>query len=198
MGLSLQHLLWYADEGEDMLNRTVTGDDSSVHHYESKSKRGSMQWEHPSSPSTKKFKVTNMPSAGKVMLTVFWDSQGLLELQRELLEHPFYSSDSAPSDFHLFGSIKNHHGGRCFADNKEVETEMQKWLRQQSKDFYAVGFNTPVKRWDKYINVGGGYIKKFFFRFEYHVLYVIFICGLLTDSPSYVTSKSCVYSNPGV
>jgi hypothetical protein len=29
-----------------------------------------------SSPSTKMFKVT--PSAGKVMLTVFWDSQGVL------------------------------------------------------------------------------------------------------------------------
>jgi hypothetical protein len=28
MGLSLQHLLRYADEGEDMLNRIVTGDES--------------------------------------------------------------------------------------------------------------------------------------------------------------------------
>jgi hypothetical protein len=31
MGLSLQHLLWYADEGENMLNRIVTGDKSWVH-----------------------------------------------------------------------------------------------------------------------------------------------------------------------
>jgi hypothetical protein len=36
----------------------------------------SMQWKHPSSPPTKKFKVP--PIAGKVMLTVFWDSQGVL------------------------------------------------------------------------------------------------------------------------
>jgi hypothetical protein len=28
MGLSLQHLLWYADEGEDMFKRIVTGDKS--------------------------------------------------------------------------------------------------------------------------------------------------------------------------
>jgi hypothetical protein len=28
---------------------------------------------------------------------------------------------------------------------KEVETEARKWLRQQSKDFYAVGLNTLVK-----------------------------------------------------
>jgi hypothetical protein len=69
MGLSLQHLLQYADEGEDVLNRAVTGGESWVHHYQPKTKGASMQWEHPSSPSTKKSTV--MPSAGKVMLTMF-------------------------------------------------------------------------------------------------------------------------------
>jgi hypothetical protein len=54
----------------------VTGDESWVHHYQPKSKRALMQWKHPSSPSTKKFKFT--PSAGKVMLTVVWNSQGVL------------------------------------------------------------------------------------------------------------------------
>jgi hypothetical protein len=42
--------------------------------------------------------------------------------------------------------------------DEEVETEMRKWLRQQSEDFYAAGFDALVKRWDKYINVGGGYV----------------------------------------
>jgi hypothetical protein len=37
-----------------------------------------VQLKHPSSPSTKKFKVTTMPSAGKAMPTVFWDLQGVL------------------------------------------------------------------------------------------------------------------------
>jgi hypothetical protein len=76
MGLSLQHLLRHADEGEDELHRIVTGNESWVHHYQPESKRASVQWKHPSSPSTKKFKVT--PSAGKVMLTVFWHSHGVL------------------------------------------------------------------------------------------------------------------------
>jgi hypothetical protein len=40
------------------------------------------------------------------------------------------------------------------------ETEVRKWLRQQSKDFYAVGFDALVKRWDKCISVGGGYVEK--------------------------------------
>jgi hypothetical protein len=34
--------------------------------------------------------------------------------------------------------------------------QVRKWLRQQSKHFYAAGFEVLVKRWDKCINVGGG------------------------------------------
>jgi hypothetical protein len=51
-------------------------------------------------------------------------------------------------------------GGRRFADGEEVETEVRKWLRQQSKDFYVAGFGALVKRWDKCISVGGGYVEK--------------------------------------
>jgi hypothetical protein len=38
--------------------------------------------------------------------------------------------------------------------------EVRKWLRQQSKDFCAAGFGALVKRRDKCINVGGGYVEK--------------------------------------
>jgi hypothetical protein len=38
--------------------------------------------------------------------------------------------------------------------------QVRKWLRQQSKDFHAVGFDALAKRWEKCINVGGGYVKK--------------------------------------
>jgi hypothetical protein len=39
------------------------------------------------------------------------------------------------SDFRLFGPLENHLGGKCFANDKEVETDVGKWLLQQSKDF---------------------------------------------------------------
>jgi phage-related protein len=70
----------YADKGEHMLNRIVTrtGNEPWVHHYQSESKRASVQWKHPSSPSTKKLKVKSKPSDGKVMFTMFWDSQVVL------------------------------------------------------------------------------------------------------------------------
>jgi hypothetical protein len=51
-------------------------------------------------------------------------------------------------------------GGKRFAEDGEVETEVRKWLRKQSKDFCVAGFDALVKRWDKCINVGGRYIEK--------------------------------------
>jgi hypothetical protein len=45
-------------------------------------------------------------------------------------------------------------GGKRFAADDEVETEVQKWQRQQTEDFCAAGFDALVKRWDKCINVG--------------------------------------------
>jgi hypothetical protein len=44
--------------------------------------------------------------------------------------------------------------GKCFADDEEVETELRKWLRQQSKEFDPAGFDALAKQWDKCINVG--------------------------------------------
>lgn len=60
----------------DIINRIVTGDETWVHFYDPESKQESMQWHTKGGPAPKKFKV--VPSAGKVMATVFWDSEGIL------------------------------------------------------------------------------------------------------------------------
>jgi hypothetical protein len=68
------------------------------------------------------------------------------------------------------------------------ETEVRKWLRQRSKDFYSARFEALVKRWDKCISAGGGYVEKHFFSPQIrmpHVLRFRSICDLFTDSPSY-------------
>jgi hypothetical protein len=53
-------------------------------------------------------------------------------------------------------------GGKRFAYVEEVETEVQ-WLRQQSKDFYAAGFDALVKRLDMVINVSEKHVEKYMF-----------------------------------
>jgi hypothetical protein len=65
---------------------------------------------------------------------------------------PVYSGKCLSRRFHL--------DGKRFADDEEDETEVRKWLRQQSKDLSAAGFDTLVRRWDKCIDVGGGYAEK--------------------------------------
>jgi hypothetical protein len=66
----------------------------------------------------------------------------------------------APSDFRQVGLLKIHLGGRHFADGEEVEMEVRKWLRLQSKDSCAADFDILIKQWDRHVNVGGGYFEK--------------------------------------
>jgi hypothetical protein len=59
---------------------------------------------------------------------------GSIQLEKPRREDSPYSLDLAPSDFYLFGPLQVRLDGICFADDKEVETEVRKGLRQQSKD----------------------------------------------------------------
>ena len=76
MNQSRDNLALFNADPEDFNARFVTVDETWVHHFTPESKRSSMQWKHTDSPPPKKAKVT--PSAGKVMATVFWDSEGIL------------------------------------------------------------------------------------------------------------------------
>jgi hypothetical protein len=69
-------LMRFGAEGEAFLSRIVTGDETWAHHYEPETKRQSMEWRHPQSPRKNKFKT--IPSAGKVLITVFWDIDGVI------------------------------------------------------------------------------------------------------------------------
>jgi hypothetical protein len=74
-------------------------------------------------------------------------------------------------------------GGKRFADDEKFETEVRKWLRQQSRDFCAVGFDALVKQWTS-VSMLVEYIlrNKCFSRFEYHMFRVLnpFLAHLLT------------------
>jgi histone-lysine N-methyltransferase SETMAR len=87
----------------------------------------------------------------------------------EVLQHPPYSPDLAPSDFHLFGPLKHHLSGERFPDDDTVERAVRAWCRQQPKEFYAADFQGLVKRWDKCLNLYGDYVEK----------YMLFVCHYL-------------------
>jgi len=83
MMTSHDNLQRYKTEGEAMLERIVTGDETWVRHYQPETKQASRQWKHQESPTPTKFKV--VPSASKVVATVFWDMRGVLLV--EFQEH---------------------------------------------------------------------------------------------------------------
>ena len=53
--------------------------ESWVHHYDPESKMQSMQYGHKNSPAPKTFKV--VASARKVLLTIFWDMEGIVRIK---------------------------------------------------------------------------------------------------------------------
>ena len=66
-----------------------------------------------------------------------------------LLDNNFtspYSPDLEPSDFHLFGPLKESLSGRHFSNDEEAITAVRKWLKTQPVEFYNEGICALVKR----------------------------------------------------
>ena len=61
---------------KDFKRRFVTVDETWIHYYTPETKQQSKQWVTNGESARKKTKT--VPSAGKVMATVFWDSQGII------------------------------------------------------------------------------------------------------------------------
>lgn len=202
---------------EGFIGRLVTVDETWVHHYDPETKQQSMQWKHVNSPPPKKFRVQK--SAGKVMATVFWDSEGIImvdylekgktvsgeyyalllgqlrdrlkEIRRdklsrgvlllqdnapahnsnvaklaiadcgyELLPHPPYSPDLAPSDYYLFKMLKPYLKGRIFSTDIELISVVNSYFEGQSSAYYRKGLEMLEQRWTKCVQLQGGYVEK--------------------------------------
>ncbi|UYV80470.1 hypothetical protein LAZ67_19000256 [Cordylochernes scorpioides] len=67
----------YEEEGDHFLDQILTGDEGWCYHYDPSTKRASMEWKRGDSPRPKKKKkIRSQRSAGKVLLTIFWDVDG--------------------------------------------------------------------------------------------------------------------------
>lgn len=197
--------------------RLITVDETWIHHYTPETKTQSKQWTLKGEPAPKKAKT--VPSAGKVMATVFWDSRGVIlidylekgktitgayyatlldklkaeieekrphlqkkkilfhqdnapshtsmvamakihELRFELLDHPPYSPDLAPSDFFLFPRLKVELGGQKFSSNEEAITFVNNYFAEKDINYYLDGLKRWEHRWEKCIDLHGDYVEK--------------------------------------
>ena len=87
-------------------------------------------------------------------------TEEIVKIGWKVLPHPPYSPDLAPSDFHLFGPLKEAHCGIHFKDEEAVKTSVRQWLRRQYLAFYRAGIHALVKRWTKPVEMDGDYIEK--------------------------------------
>jgi hypothetical protein len=76
--------------------------------------------------------------------------------------------------------MRFHIGGKLFADHEDVEMEVRKWLGQQLKDFHIADFEALVKRCDKCINVGDGYVEKYIFFPQFRILHFYVLYPFVT------------------
>ena len=217
MQTSNRNLELYRADPDKFLRRYVTMDETWAHHFDPETKQQSMQWKHPTSPPVVKFR--KVISANKVMVSVFWDSEGVLltdylekgktvtgvyyaglirklrevtkEKRRgkltqgvllhhdnapahtshvatatthdcgfELLSHPPYSLDLAPSDFHLFRYLKESLRGRAFEDDEDVTVAVNEWIEERDENFFLEGVKTLEQRWEMCVALRGNYVEK--------------------------------------
>ncbi|RUS86550.1 hypothetical protein EGW08_005689 [Elysia chlorotica] len=183
-----KHLLRLEANDDLFFQKIVTMGETWIYQFDPEPKNASMQWKRPSSPPPKKAKVTQ--SSGKVMLSCFWDCEGIImtdymekgktitgeyysgllkrlrsELVRrrrgklrngvlllhdnapahrarqavetadlcgyEILRHPPYSPDLAPSDFCLFPNLKKSIKGRRFEDIEDAISAVEEWFQRK-------------------------------------------------------------------
>jgi histone-lysine N-methyltransferase SETMAR len=84
----------------------------------------------------------------------------LRDLNYELLEHPPYSSDLAPSDFCLFPKPKLFLAGQRFSSNQEAIAAVEGYFADLTKNHFRDGIMALEHRWNKCISLKGDYVEK--------------------------------------
>jgi histone-lysine N-methyltransferase SETMAR len=201
----------------DFVRRFITMDGTWIQHYTPESTQPSKQWIEAGCSASKK--TRSVPSAGKVMASVFWDAEGILfisylekcktitgeyysnhltrlnkkkimrkdplckrknnpssgqctcpqncfgngklgDLHYELLEHPRYSPDLAPSDFNIFPKHKLFYAGQSFSSNQEAIAAVEGYFANLTKNVYRDRIMALEHRWNKCTSLKEDYVEK--------------------------------------
>ena len=71
----------------------------------------------------------------------------LLELGWEMTSHPPYSSDLAPSDYHLFRNLQNFFNRKNVSNNDDIKSHLAEFFAVKHKKFDQRGITKLPDKW---------------------------------------------------
>jgi len=83
--------------------------------------------------------------------------QKLRELNWEVLAHPAYSPDLAPSDYHMFSHMDRFVKEKQFHNQDMVENAVREFFESRNPEFFAKGIYDLLNRGEKCLDCNGDY-----------------------------------------
>ena len=77
----------------------------------------------------------------------------------EVIHHPSYNPDIAPSDYHLFRSMQNALNGIRFTSEQGIKNWLVSFLAAKPTHFFLDGIHKLPETWEKVIAPYGQYFK---------------------------------------
>ena len=109
-------------------------------------------------PSETNWKQHLLPSGNARPHVSLMTRQKLLQLGWEVLIHPSYSPDVAPSDFHLFCYLQNSLNGKNFNSLEDCKRHLEQFFAQKDKMFCEDGITELSEKWQKVVEQNGEHI----------------------------------------
>ena len=80
-------------------------------------------------------------------------------LKWDVLPHPPYSPDLAPSDYYLFRSMQHGLADQHFRNYDEVKKWIDSWIAAKPTEFFTKGIRELPERWEKVVVSDGQYFE---------------------------------------
>ncbi|KAG5327659.1 MOS1T transposase, partial [Pseudoatta argentina] len=78
-------------------------------------------------------------------------------LKWEVLPHPLYSPDIAPSEYHLFRSLAHGLCEQKFTSYEDCTKWFDSWISSKDEQFFRRGIHSLPERWSKVVESNGKY-----------------------------------------